>query len=206
MDAVIPNMLMTAFSDGLWFNILLSVILLLVLSASMSTLSSIVLTSSSALSVDLLAVVNPKVTPQRQLKITRVLCLIFVALSFVFATFNFAIIVSIMSFSWGIVSGCFIGPFIWGLYSKRVTKAGAWSGMIGGFVTVLAMLFYGMATSPALSDGLYAAFKAASANSPLYGVCAMAVSVAIVPLVSLFTKKLPKEHVDFAFSKDEAAA
>ncbi len=48
------------------------------------------------------------------MSLTKLMCLAFVALSFIFATFNFAIIVSIMSFSWGIVSGCFLGPYLWG--------------------------------------------------------------------------------------------
>ena len=64
------------------------------------------------------------------------LCLVFVACSFVFATQNIPIIVSLMSFSWGIVSGCFIGPYIWGLFSKRITKIGAYSGILSGLLVV----------------------------------------------------------------------
>jgi Na+(H+)/acetate symporter ActP len=59
-------------------------------------------------------VVRPDITQERQMSLTKLMCLAFVALSFIFATFNFAIIVSIMSFSWGIVSGCFLGPYLWG--------------------------------------------------------------------------------------------
>ena len=201
-DSVVPNMLNLALGSGIFGNILLSIILLLLLSASMSTLSAVVLTSSSAISVDLMNVVRPSTMANRSTRFTRVLCFVFVALSFLFATFNFAIIVSIMSFSWGIVSGCFIGPYIWGLYSKKTTRAGAWAGMIGGLVTVVAMTVFSMATSPLLADGVYAAFKAASANSPVYGVCAMAVSVVIVPTVSRFTKKLPEEVIERAFAKE----
>jgi Na+/pantothenate symporter len=205
-DSVVPNMLKSALGSGIFENILLSVIMLLLLSASMSTLSSVVLTSSSAISVDLMKVIRPDKVANKSTRFTRILCFIFVGLSFLFATFNFAIIVSIMSFSWGIVSGCFVGPYIWGLYSKKTTRAGAWAGMISGIVTVAVMTLYNMAISPALKDGAYAAFKAASANSPIYGVTAMAISFVIVPLVSNFTKKLPETVVERAFARESLKA
>lgn len=200
-DSVVPNMLNTAFGSSFWGNILLSVILLCVLSASMSTLSSVVLTSSSSITVDLAKIFrkNKEIDAIKQMLWTRLLCFFFIAVSFVCATFNISIIVSIMSFSWGVVSGCFIGPYFWGLYSKKTTKAGAWAGLLSGTVIVGGMLCYSMFTSPAMSEGFLAAFKAASANAPLFGVCAMAVSFAVVPAVSAFTKKLPAETVEKAF-------
>ncbi len=200
-DEVMPVMLLQTFGSTLLGSILLSVILLLLLSASMSTLSSVVLTSATAVSVDLVQQVRPKLKDKTQLKLTRVLCLLFVALSFVFATFNFAIIVSIMSYSWGIVAGSFIGPFLWGMFSKKTTHAGAWCGMLAGFATVLTMTIVSTATHMPEASGLYEAFKMASTNSPLYGVCAMGVSLAVVPLVSLVTKKFSKDHVAKCFKE-----
>jgi Na+/proline symporter len=89
-----------------------------------------------------------------------------------------------MSFSWGIVSGCFIGPYIWGLFSKRITKIGAYAGVLSGLATV------GSAT---LAISLTQGFSAAAAKSPEMGVAAMAVSFVIVPLVSLLTKNRAEE-------------
>ena len=127
-----------------------------------------------------------------------ILCLAFVACSFIFATRNIPIIVSLMSFSWGIVSGCFIGPYIWGLFSKKITKIGAYAGIVSGLLTV------GGAT---LVISLTSGFSAAAAKSPEMGVCAMAISLIVVPVVSLLTKKkaMPKEKVDEIFAcYDEA--
>lgn len=201
-DAVVPAMLMQSLGNGSLFTmIILAVILLLLLSASMSTLSSVVLTSSAAISVDLVPMIKKNVNKKHQMILTRTLCFIFVALSFLFATMNIAIIVSIMSFSWGVVSGCFIGPYIWGLYSKKTTKTGAWSGMIGGIATVALLLITDIFRAPELANGIYAAFKAASANAPVYGVIAMAVSFIIVPVVSIFTKKPDKSHLEKVFSE-----
>ena len=180
IDAVIPAVLMEVLGNGTLGIILLAIIMVLLLSASMSTLQSVVLTSASAVAVDLIpAVSKKKISSKKQMILTRILCLAFVACSFIFATQNIPIIVSLMSFSWGIVSGCFIGPYIWGLFSKKITKAGAYAGIIAGLVTV------GGAT---LVISLNSGFSAAAAKSPEMGVAAMAISFVIVPVVSLLTK------------------
>lgn len=81
VDAVIPNTLLTALGDpNIVTTIILAVILILLLSASMSTLSSIVLSSASAISVDLIPAVNKNYSGKNQMILTRALCLLFVAL------------------------------------------------------------------------------------------------------------------------------
>lgn len=180
IDSIIPSVLMEVLGNGTWGIIFLAIIMILLLSASMSTLESVVLTSASAVAVDLIPAVRKKETkPEHQMLLTRILCLVFVACSFIFATQNIPIIVSLMSFSWGLVSGCFIGPYIWGLFSKKITKVGAFAGVLSGLLTV------GSAT---LVISLQSGFSAAAAKSPEMGVAAMAISLIIVPLVSAFTK------------------
>ncbi|MBQ5362817.1 MAG: sodium:solute symporter, partial [Clostridia bacterium] len=88
-------------------------------------------------------------------------------------------IVNLMSFSWGIVSGCFIGPYIWGLFSKRITKIGAFAGVLSGLLVV---------GGTTLVITLTQSFSAAASKSPEMGVAAMAVSLIVVPVVSLLTK------------------
>ena len=185
VDAVIPALLMEVLGNGTLGIILLAIIMILLLSASMSTLESVVLTSASAVAVDLIPTVSKKeISEKKQMNITRILCLVFVACSFIFATQNISIIVSLMSFSWGIVSGCFIGPYVWGLFSKKITKIGAMAGIISGLVTV------GGAT---LVISLVSDFSTAAANSPEMGVCAMAISMVVVPIVSIITKNKAKD-------------
>ena len=151
----------------------------------MSTLQSVVLTSASAVAVDLIPSIRKKeIESDAQMLLTRLFCLAFVACSFIFATQNIPIIVSLMSFSWGVVSGCFIGPYIWGLFSKKITKIGAFAGILSGLITV------GSAT---LVISLNSGFSAAAAKSPEMGVSAMAISMIIVPLVSAFTRNTKAE-------------
>ena len=191
IDAIIPAVLMEVLGGGTLGIILLAIIMILLLSASMSTLEAVVLTSASAVAVDLIPAVKKKsISPENQMLLTRLLCLVFVACSFIFATQNIPIIVSLMSFSWGVVSGCFIGPYIWGLFSKKITKIGAYAGILSGLLTV------GIST---LVITLNWDFSAAAAKSPEMGVAAMAVSMAIVPLVSAFTKVKDQERVDEIF-------
>ena len=203
VDAVIPTTLLTALGDAnILTTIILAVILILLLSASMSTLSSVVLTSASAISVDLVPTVKKNFKEEHTMILTRILCFVFVILSYIFATLNISIIVNIMSFSWGVVSGCFIGPYIWGIYSKKTTKAGAWSGMIAGFSVVLVTTV--ILTVKAMGiDGttIGDAIKVASKSAPEMGVVAMAVSLVVVPIVSKFTKKLTPKELEEIFKK-----
>ena len=192
VDSVIPTLLMEVLGGGTLGIILLAIIMILLLSASMSTLGAVVLTYASAVAVDLIPAVRKKKTNQEtQMLLTRILCLVFVACSFIFAIQKIAIIVSLMSFSWGVVSGCFIGPYIWGLFSKKITKIGAYAGILSGLLTV------GIST---LVITINSGFADAAAKSPEMGVAAMAVSLIVVPVLSAFTKNKDSKKVEKIFA------
>ena len=192
IDSVIPAVLMEVLGNSTLGVILLALVLILLLSASMSTLQSVVLTSASAVAVDLIPSLRKKqATSEGGVVLTRIFCLVFVICSFVFATQNIPIIVNLMSFSWGLVSGCFIGPYIWGLFSKKITKAGAYAGILAGLLTV------GIST---LVISLNSGFGAAASKSPEMGVAAMALSLIVVPVVSLITKNKDTKRVDEIFT------
>ena len=204
VDSIIPATLLTALGDSnIITTIILAVILILLLSASMSTLSSIVLSSSSAISVDLIPTVKKNYNPKNQMLLTRMLCFVFVALSYIFATTNITIIVNIMSFSWGIVSGCFIGPYVWGIYSKKTTKAGAWAGILCCFATVTVTTFILTCMNISDTQTIGTAFKIAAKSAPEMGCAAMAVSLITVPVVSKFTKKFDNNFIAEVFQANE---
>jgi solute:Na+ symporter, SSS family len=179
-DQIIPVMLTSNLPA-----ILMAVILLLVLSASMSTLSSLVLVSSSSVAIDMYkGHINPKVTKENSLFMMRFLSILFVIISYLVAKFKIAIIVTLMSLSWGVVAGAFMAAYVYGLYWKRTTKAGAAAGMITGM---------------ALAIGLF--YVLGKGNSPLASSIAMIVPFGVIPLVSLFTKAPQKKIIDKAFDK-----
>jgi len=191
IDSVIPTLLLEVLGNDTFGLILLAIIMILLLSASMSTLEAVVLTSASAVAVDLIPAIRKKtISSDNQIILTRLFCLAFVACSFIFATQNIPIIVSLMSFSWGLVSGCFIGPYIWGLFSKRITKIGAYAGIISGLMTVGGATLYITLTSN---------FASAAAKSPEMGVAAMVISLIVVPVVSIFTKQDDQKRIEEIF-------
>lgn len=132
-DYLIPNMLkMSEISD-----ILIGIVLVLLIAASVSTLSSITITATSTLTMDFIAPVVMKTDDRvKEGKVTKLLCLVFVVLSYIIANSNTPIL-DMMSYSWGIISGSFLAPYALSLYRKELNRKGAWAGIITGFVTAL---------------------------------------------------------------------
>lgn len=179
-DMFIPNMLKAQLSEPL-----MALILVLVLSASMSTLSSLILISSSTVAIDLYkGHVNPKISKENSLAMMRFLSAIFIVISYFIARYEFALIITLMSLSWGAIAGSFMAPYIYGLYWKRTTKYGVGAGMVTGLVT---------------SIGLFYWFGPAA--SPLASSIAMIVPFFVVPLVSWFTKPPAPGLLKKAFQK-----
>jgi len=176
-DNIVPTMLSTQLSD-----ILIGIVLLLVLCASMSTLSSLVLTSSSTFVLDFLSgFFKKKPEKKTQLLIIRVVCALFIVLSVVIALNPGSLITALMSLSWGALAGAFLGPFVYGLYWKRTTKAAVWVSFITGVGFMTAnQIFSFVAPTTA-------------------GAITIILSLIIVPVVSLITPKPNKEFVDKAF-------
>ena len=139
-DAIIPAML-----SGLP-DLLIAVVVILVLSASMSTLSSLVLTSSSTLTLDLLKDnVIKDMDEKKQVGIMRALIVVFIAISVVLAIIQYrssvTFIAQLMGVSWGALAGAFLAPFLYGLYWKRTTKAACWVSFGFSTVVMLANVF-----------------------------------------------------------------
>jgi SSS family solute:Na+ symporter len=180
-DLIVPSLLTGQLTGNL--QVLLALILLLVLSASMSTLSSLVLVSSSSVAIDLYpSRVDAKTGKDRSVAMMRFLSAIFIVVSYFISRFQLSIIVYLMSLSWGVVSGSFAAPYILGLYSKKVSKAGAYAGMLSGIVTMIVLFFV-------LGPG----------QSPLSASIAIILPFIVVPAVSAFTRPPQKEILDKAF-------
>lgn len=198
-DNIVPYMLNEVIPSG--FKGLIAV---LVLSASMSTLASVSLSASSVLAIDLYKGEGEKQRSDKQVTLTmRIVCFFFVIVSIVIALlnkkYNVTAIAYLMGLSWGTLSGCFFGPFVLGLYHKKLTKAAAITSVIGGLVlTVVLIVVFGGLTA-GFGSGLGAIIKAGVGQSPLIGVICMMFSIVITLFVSSFTKKPAPETVMKAF-------
>jgi len=190
-DNVIPTMLETLSP------FLIAVVIILVLSASMSTLSSLVLTSSSTVTLDLLkGRVIKNMDEKKQLLIMRVLIVVFIvisaALAIVQANSSVAFIAQAMGVSWGAMAGAFLAPFLYGLYWKKTTKNGCWAAML--FSSIF-MIIDMLANLKVLNLNL--GFLQSPINA---GAFCMIAGLVIVPLISLISKGPGQDKVDQIFS------
>ncbi len=186
-DAIIPAML-----SGL-SPMMISLVVILVLSASMSTLSSLVIASSSTLTVDFLKDYFIKdMDDKKQLLYIRAMIVVFIAISAVLALIQYkssvTFIAQLMGVSWGALAGAFLAPFLYALYFKKVTKAACWTSFIFSCVLMTANIF------------MKSSFPLIMQSPINCGVIAMVAGLVLVPIVSVFTPKPDPEKVDFAFA------
>lgn len=177
-DSIIPSMLSTLP------DILMGVVVMLVLSASMSTLSSLVLTSSSTLTLDFIKDNLVKDMKEKtQLFLLRLFIVVFIAISVFLALDPPDFIAQLMGISWGALAGAFLAPFLYGLYWKKTTKAAVWVSFAAGVgITVLNLIFK---------------FIASPINA---GAIAMVTGLILVPVVSLLTPKMKDSTISSIFS------
>ena len=188
-DAIVPGMLETLP------DILIALVVLLVLSASMSTLASLVLTSSSTMTLDLIyrdkkseegevkdGEIDDEVAEKierRKVVVMRVLIVFFIVISLMLALNPPTFIAQLMGISWGALAGAFLAPFMLGLYWKRVSTASVWACFAWGVgITVINMLI-GNPISPINC-----------------GAIAMVGGFVVVALVSMLTKPMNKNYVE----------
>ncbi len=194
--AVIPQMIAQLPT------VIIAIVLVLVLAASMSTLSGLVHTSAATVTFDLLDV-NKNLTEKKKMNYLRAFVLLFIVVSAGLAVFQVygpanltKDIASLMGISWGAISGAFIGPFFYGLYWKKTTKASVWASFgtgIGLALLSLIISFTGAKVELRSEHMLWFSMG----DSIYMGVLAMALSFVIVPVVSKFTQA--PEHVDNIF-------
>ena len=186
-DSIIPTML-SGLSD-----VLIAVVVILVLSASMSTLSSLVLASSSTLTLDVLkGRVIRENDEKSQVLVMRGLIVLFIAISVVLAIIQYrssvTFIAQLMGVSWGALAGAFLAPFLYSLYWKKATRGACWVCFLFSTIFMLANIFVGNRFPAILQSPINA------------GAFCMLAGLIIVPVVSLLTPKPDKNLVDAAFS------
>lgn len=177
-DSIIPYMLSTLP------DILIGIVVVLVLSASMSTLSSLVLTSSSTMTLDLLKDrVMKNMSEKKQVLTMQLLIVFFIVVSVVIALNPPTFIAQLMGISWGALAGAFLAPFLYGLYWKGVTKAAVWASFAAGVGITVSNMFIGYIASPINA-----------------GAIAMVAGLIIVPVVSFVTPKIDRQKTDRIFT------
>lgn len=169
-DALMPEMLITVVPSALTV-----VILLLILAASMSTLASLVLISSTSITKDIYkGFINKNAEDKKLTSLVRIGSAFFILLSMILAFFKPAVIVTILSISWGAIASVFLGPFIWGLFSNKANRFGAVSGAVLGLAVCLFFFIF---------------WKFSGKMVPQAASVGMIASLVLVPVFSLFGKR-----------------
>jgi SSS family solute:Na+ symporter len=188
---------------GAW---LVGLVLILVLAASMSTLSSLAMTSASTITLDLIA---PLAKKQKSEKANMVIMRLLLAASIVIAAAIAILVVSngemakrlyisdLMGISWGALAGCFLAPFLYGLYWKKTTKAAVWVSFATGLGITLTQFVLNAVLKISFENPVLSYFCGSSINA---GMLAMAVGLILVPVVSLMTQKTKPEGTDGIFA------
>lgn len=200
-DYIVPNMLKSASLP----SVLLGVILVLLISASVSTLASISLTAGSIFSLDIIKEKFDKSISDKNLKILiKAVCFLFVVCSFVVANTDTPIL-DMMSYSWGIISGSFMAAYLLPLYCKKINRIGAFASVASGFAIAVVPAFSKCvllaAGSPQNAGGTLKTFSDLASKGPLFACIAMAVSLVVCFAVSLLTpQNLEKCDTDYFYN------
>ena len=196
-DTIVPSMLATLPA------LVIAIVIVLVLSASMSTLSSLVLTSSSTFTLDVIQPASGNTINEiKQVRIMRVMILFFILVSAVIAVIKdahpeFTFIAQMMGVSWGALAGSFLAPFLYGLYWKGISRASCYACFIWGCGLMVIQMIVSFTGVDVTTWGPFLGYVFAS--SIRSGVIAMVGSLILVPLVSLFTPKQERAEVDAMF-------
>ena len=206
-DAIIPAMLgkveQSLGAGGAW---LIGLVLILVLAASMSTLSSLAMTSASTITLDLIAPLAKKEKSEKSKMLSMRLLL---AASIIIAAAIAILVVTnkemasklyisdLMGISWGALAGCFLAPFLYGLYWKKTTKAAVWASFATGLAITLTQFTLNAVLKVTFESPVLKYFCGSSINA---GMLAMVVGLILVPVVSLLTRKSKPEGTDQVFS------
>ncbi|MBR2750938.1 MAG: sodium:solute symporter [Clostridiales bacterium] len=200
MDTIVPQMLDMAVP-----KILVAILVVLVLSASMSTLTSLVLTSSSTITLDVLADnVIKDMNEKKKVSIIRLLLAFFVLVSMMLAIYSYRsndmYITKLMSISWGAMAGSFLAPFLYGLFWKGVTKAAVWASFISGVGITVSHLILSNGALFGHSFKFPTGLPINLASPINAGAFAMLFGIVLVPIVSWISPKLDKKVIDRAFA------
>ncbi|MCP5105230.1 MAG: sodium:solute symporter [bacterium] len=166
VDRLMPEVLTNVIPESLAI-----LILLLILSASMSTLAALVLISSSSVAKDFYAgFINKNVSDKNLTLLMRFMSAFFILLSVMLAYLDLSTIVAVLSISWGAIGSVFLGPFVWGLFSKKVNKFGAIPASLLALATCLILYFTGMQPPQAGTIGMMLSLVVTPVFSMAYSV------------------------------------
>jgi cation/acetate symporter len=161
------------------------------LAAALSTAAGLLLVISTAISRDLLKnALMPKITEKKELLSARIAAAAAVVIAGYFGINPPGFVAQVVAFAFGLAAASFFPIIIMGIFSKRMNKEGAVSGMIVGLAFTLAYIIYYKFVNPtATADDWWFGISPEG-----IGTLGMLLNFAVSFAVSKFTPP-PPQHV-----------
>lgn len=191
-DYIVPEMLKAANLPV----ILLGIVMVLLISASVSTLCSVTLTACSTVSIDLIREKVSTLSDKKTATLTKVFCAVFIVLSYIVANTDTPIL-DMMSYSWGIISGSFLAPYVLALYYKKLNRMGAWYGILTGFFIALIPAVAKVITMFGVTNETVVSL---AGKGPTYACAAMIASLIVCVVISNTTQKVCPANSEFFYT------
>ncbi len=195
-DYIVPNML----AESNLPSVLLGIVLVLLIAASVSTLCSVTLTASSTLTIDFIKHFKKDMSEKKSSFTIKVLCVIFIVCSYIIANTDTAIL-DMMSYSWGIISGSFLAPYVLSLYWKKINTKGAWAAILGGFAIAVVPAAAKIISGFVVNDTV----TMLAGKGPVFACIAMIASLVLCVVVSAATKSTNEKETEFFYNGEVAA-
>jgi SSS family solute:Na+ symporter len=135
-DKVVPLIVSEVFPQWFVFFFLFAV-----LAAAMSTASALFHTAGASIGRDVFEKGLLKgISHEKSVKITRIATIIIIVATLIITLNPLDVVAFMCAFFFGLMACTFLAPYTFMLYWKKTSRAGAWAGMLGGFI--FTMIWY----------------------------------------------------------------
>ncbi|TMP31367.1 cation acetate symporter [Pseudoalteromonas rubra] len=161
------------------------------IAAALSTTAGLLLVISTSVSHDLLKrTLKPNISDKQELLAARLSAMVAIAISAYFGINPPGFVASVVAFAFGLAAASFFPAIIMGIFSKRMNKEGAISGMVCGIGFTAAYIIYFKFVSPELNTPANWLFGISPEG---IGIIGMLVNFGIAAIVMKLTAETPLE-------------
>jgi len=163
------------------------------MAAALSTAAGLLLVISTSVSRDLFRTFRPNMSEKKELRIARLAAAGAVVIAGYFGINPPGFVAEVVAFAFGLAAASFFPVIIMGIFSSRINKEGAISGMVSGLVFTLSYIIFFKFISPELNTKEYWWFGISPEG---IGSIGMFLNFFICIVVSKFTPAPPKDVQD----------
>ena len=121
--------------------------------AALSTAAGLLLVISSSVSHDLLKqTLMPAITEKQELLFARIAAAVAVCIAGLFGIYPPAFVAQVVAFAFGLAAASLFPAIVLGIFSKRINKQGAITGMLLGLIFTFSYIVYFKFVSPQLNN------------------------------------------------------